>query len=191
MNTGVLLTEFIKCMGIPVQMDGESDPFRGPGFDVVIPDVGTFPVLGSNALATVTIRSSTQGQDEFLTTFDEDDDTLIPEQRGIRPFTVTVRVETLPPNTTGAHEYLERLRSRIRRPGSQAQLNANGMAFLRSEDIVSVNWTVDGRQHDACVMDLYFHEFRKEVDTTDPGDYIETINAGANPPGDIPGDIDP
>lgn len=123
----------------------------------------------------IEIRSGAMlGDDEFTRVYDAVTNKQIVTQKGNRLFTLTVRMESYD-STSNAYETLEKIRNRLRRPSSLARLRAEKMTVYETQPVVSLPTKYDNRVISAANFDLHMALFFTDIDTTDDGIWVETV----------------
>lgn len=121
-----------------------------------------------------------------------DGEDYVPEQRGIRRFTLQLRLESI--NTKpgwSARNFLERVRMRLRRPSSRATMRSLGLAIERSEAITQLPDETNGeRRLSAATLDIHMTLAVTEKDELGATSWIEKVSytvTGKGPDGDPAG----
>ncbi|MFW6086145.1 MAG: phage neck terminator protein [Myxococcota bacterium] len=100
----------------------------------------------------------------------------VPEQRGNRRFTLEISVEsTSQRGPWAARAFLERVRTRLRRPSSIKQLSAMNLGIISAEPLVNADRTSAERQMSKAVMDLHLNHTVREEDEDGATSVIETL----------------
>lgn len=125
------------------------------------------------------------GVDETRREYDVGTDANVVTQCGIRVFTVSVRIEndsqTPGEETVGALAGV--LRTRLRRGSIRDALHTAGIALLSIERTVDADYRTpgEGRWCSASVTDLQLSAAENDLDTTDSGDFIESVQGTGQP----------
>lgn len=158
---------------------GDPVPFSGPsgldkdGTPFAFPYVGKNVGGGLQITATVSGLQS-DGVDEVRLRLNTTTNLQESTQCGNRRFTVSLRFES--DQSGEAYELADRVRTRIRRAGARAAMEAAGLALVTSSAVQDVVVTWDKREISAAVLDLFLAAAVKEADPTSDGVWIETAD---------------
>lgn len=122
------------------------------------------------------------GWDNHLRAYDEATDKLTRTIAGPRTFRVEVRVET--DRQDGGYEamtYIMRLQTRLQRPAIRGSLADVGVNVATLGPGVDADITVDDRVVSLSVLDVVFNTVENDVDTTEVGDYAESLRFESTP----------
>jgi len=119
------------------------------------------------------------GWDETRYEFDEEEDKLVPVRCGQRRFVVTISVEAQ--DQTDGRESVgalsSTLRTRLQRASVRAALRTSGVALSDVLTTQEHDYSAEDRRISVGITDVVFLAAENDVDTSDPGDYIATVEA--------------
>lgn len=124
------------------------------------------------------------GVDETRREYDADTDANVVTQCGVRVFTVSVRIEndSQTPGEESVGALASLLRTRLRRGAVLGALQTAGIALMTIERTVDADYREPtGRWVSASVTDLQLSAAENDLDTTDAGDFIESVEGSGEP----------
>lgn len=129
--------------------------------------------MGTAAAQLDIIAVTPLGVDEL--TYASSDEGLEATAHGMREMTVQVSIESqLQQLASSSRAVLEKLRLRLRLPTTLERLRALGLAFVRAENTIVLDDSIDGRRISLASMDLHFGFGLAETDEVIP--FIETVH---------------
>lgn len=121
------------------------------------------------------IPTSRAVHDETRRVYDVGTQSIIATDHGVREFTLNVQARSYDLSYAAwAHEYLERIRTRIMRETPRAALLAAGVVLVERGPIVQVDGEVDGRALSVANLDLFMRAGFEDTPQTGLG-WIEKI----------------
>lgn len=135
------------------------------------------PLVSPTVQAEILLRIPTSRAvyDETRRTYDANTQTITAVDHGLREFTLSIQARSYDLTYAAwAHEYCERIRTRIMRETPRATLLAAGVVLVERGPIVQVEATVDGRALSAANLDLFMRAGFEDAPQTGLG-WIEKI----------------
>lgn len=116
------------------------------------------------------------GIDEAWYSYDDDTDYQTVQMAGLRTFVLHVRVRAFDQRQTfAARQQMETARLRMQRHSSIADLNAAGLALVRTGPVIEQTYTHDDRRISQIMVDITFQTRAVETDDTFDGEYIGRV----------------
>lgn len=191
-----------RISGVLTQWASEAVPFTPPTAQVPTgvvfrPTITTNTQSGLTGKAMLSIRVLSGlelGYDETRREFDSGSDKLVATQSGVRTYMVSMAARSFGDGPVPT-DILELLRTRLMRKSVLAQLRALNLSLVHCHPVIELlepNTQIAGRPIAGvvAVMDVKFGYAINDVDTLDPGDYINTVDttgqiSGTSGPGGV------